>query len=622
MKKILIVEDEIIIGLDIATKLAKMGYAVTGTVTNPDEALECVEQDTPDLILMDINLKSDMDGIDLALKIRESYSIPVLYLTSYSDQHMIERSMPTEPYGYVIKPYTDGSLTAALKTCFSRIELEEKIVSQKNVLNNIMNSITDALVVVKRDGTITNVNSRFEEIVGVPFTSGKTIDEIFDGYLTVETVNSLYAENTKKLFSIYTNDEKKHLLISTSDMEGEGGSIILTITDLTEMYSMKSALFEAEKRFTKIFRKKMIPAMLVTAPDMLVFEINEAFNSLYKLEETTPDAPLESIIGEDAVELIRESMDDEGSFRVDLLKQIDKEGKEFFTNYRGKKVEFEGVDYYMIDVYDVTDQVRISKMEKELQQKLIHANKMTSLGTLVSGVAHEINNPNNFIMFNSSLLMEFWQDMFDHVKKCCKVTEIGGMSVDEFSDDVHNLISGIVNGSERIKNIVFDLKGFAKTERGGQFEKIAPADVLNTAVRILEHQMSKATENFVMNISEPLPYIYGNDQKIEQVLINVLMNSLEAVPSSISLVEVSCFARDGKVIFEIKDEGVGISNESLSRITEPFYTTKQSNGGTGLGLSIAYTIIQEHGGSLDVKSEVGKGTVVRIELPEHTENEE
>ncbi|PLX70189.1 MAG: hypothetical protein C0602_06825 [Denitrovibrio sp.] len=100
------------------------------------------------------------------------------------------------------------------------------------------------------------------------------------------------------------------------------------------------------------------------------------------------------------------------------------------------------------------------------------------------------------------------------------------------------------------------------------------------------------------------------------------MNSLEAVPSSISLVEVSCFARDGKVIFEIKDEGVGISNESLSRITEPFYTTKQSNGGTGLGLSIAYTIIQEHGGSLDVKSEVGKGTVVRIELPEHTENEE
>lgn len=620
MKKILIVEDEIIIGLDIATKLAKLGYSVTGTATRPGEALESVKGKTPDLILMDINLKSDMDGIDLAAKIKETKSIPVIYLTSYSDQHMIERSMQTEPYGYIIKPYTDASLTAALKTCFSRIELEEKIISQKNVLNNIMNSITDAMAVVKRDGTVTQYNLRFEELAGKKMLTGKTVSEIFDGYLNIEMINRLYEDNVKELFTIHIDDEVKHILISTSNLEGEGGSIILTITDLTEMYTVKTALFEAERRFTKIFRKKMVPAVLVTAPDMRIFEINEAFSDLYGIPESKIDEPLAAVVGEDAVEMIKNAAGSEDSFRVDILLQQSFDGKEFYANFRGKKVEFDDLEYYLVDVYDVTEQVRISEMEKELQQKLIHANKMTSLGTLVSGVAHEINNPNNFIMFNSSLLMEFWQDMFDHINKCDAVSDIGGMTVEEFSSDVENLIAGIVNGSERIKNIVLDLKGFAKTESGDKFERMSPAEILRTSVRILEHQMSKATENFVMNIAEPLPDIYGNIQKIEQVLINILMNALEAVVSSEALIEVACYCRGGKVIFEIKDEGVGISSDSLSRITEPFFTTKQSKGGTGLGLSIAYTIIQEHGGSLDISSELGKGTTVCIELPEYIEN--
>ena len=617
MKKILIVEDEIIIGLDIASKLRKLGYDIIETVTSPDEALSLLTQCEPDLILMDINLKGEMDGIALGDVIKEKYNIPMVFMTSYSDGTMIDRAMNAEPYGYLIKPYTEGALIAMLKTSFTRLELERKNNLQGEMLNNIMDSITDAVAVVDNKHNLERINRKFKEIFDVDDPTGESLESVFDGLLDYEAVKKLYDEKSQDILNININGTQKHILISVSDFFWSTGSkLLLTITDLTEMYSMKSALTKAEQKFTKIFRKKMVPAVLVTCPEMVIFEMNDAFLDLYKTKPGVyVDREISCLIGSEAVQLIKDSMDDEESVRADMLKQKDVAGRDFYANIRGKKVEFDGHSYLLLDFADMTEQVRISEIEKDLQQKLIHANKMTSLGTLVSGVAHEINNPNNFIMFNSSLLLDFWKDIFTSLQSYgCE--SIGGMSFDEFRGDIENLMSGINNGSERIKNIVQDLKGFAKTENINSFEPLDVEEVLRTAVRILEHQISKSTDNFVLDIEAGLPIIKGNTQKLEQVFINIIMNALEAIQTKTSLVQLRCYRADNMVIIEVKDEGVGIPQESLDRITEPFFTTKQSSGGTGLGLSIAYTIVQEHSGTIDISSVIGTGSVVQICFPE------
>jgi len=619
MKKILIVEDEVIIGLDISNKLTNQGYDVIDQVTTPEEALEVVSSERPDLILMDINLKADIDGIELAGKIREADDIPCVFLTSYSDSATIERSMSTEPYGYIIKPYTEGTLLAALRTSFTRIDLEQRLIKQRAMFKNVMNNTTDGIVVVTRQGEITLANEVFCEMMNLTDPVGSNIESVADGSFSMDFINKLYTNNISEMAFLHVKGDKNTILVSANNLTDEhGDSILLTLTDLTEIETIKDALSEAEIRFTKIFRKNMVPAALLTYPEMNISEVNEAFQMLYGIkEEDCLDKCISDIISEEILGLIRSSLDENNSFRLDIVGQKKVSGDTFFSSISGKMVTFDKVDYLLTDFYDITEQVRVSEMEKELQQKLIHANKMTSMGTLVSGVAHEINNPNNFIMFNSSLLLEFWEDAYKCLEKYCAETGegVGGMSLEDYKEDVEKLIAGICNGSERIKSIVQDLKGFTKQSGPEQFEPVSVEDALNTSIRILNHQITKATENFVINIDSPIPLVMGNIQKLEQVFINILINSLEAISGRMALVEIRCHANDKSVFVEFHDQGLGISSENVSRITEPFFTTKQQEGGTGLGMSIVYSIVKDHGGILDIQSVLGEGTVVTIELP-------
>lgn len=622
MKKILIVEDEIIIALDIASKLRSLGYEVTDTAVGPEDALVSVMQNTPDLIFMDINLKADIDGIRLAHIIRRDRDIPVIYLTSYSDESMIERAMQTEPYGYIIKPYTLGTITAVLRTAFTRQELEKRTSSQNEMLKTIIDSITNAVAIIFPDGVIESTNQRFSSIFPHSDIAGRNITEFFGGSINCGTIMKLHDTGAQEIIKVTANGADRHLLLSASSYTWtDGFRILLNFTDLTEMYAIKSALSDAEVRFSKLFHKKLVPAVLASVPEMKIFEMNEAFTELYGItQEEAAAGSIESLIGEEAAGLLA-LMIHEDTGRTGVVRQRAKDGGEFYADIRWKTVTFDGKNFMLIDMYDVTEQVRLSEMERELQQKLIHANKMTSLGTLVSGVAHEINNPNNFIMFNSSLLVDFWNNIYEILEGTCGIKEIDGIPLNEFRADTEKLMQGIIKGSERIKNIVQDLKGFAKTEHGDAFERLSMDSIIRTAVRILEHQINKSTENFILDIEESMPDISGNPQKLEQLIINIIMNALEALTSVSAMVEVKCSLQDGNVVVEVTDEGVGIPQENLDRITEPFFTTKQSKGGTGLGLSIAYAIIKEHGGVLDIKSYPFSGTKVRITLPEFKDAE-
>ncbi|OGL45817.1 MAG: hypothetical protein A2W05_10640 [Candidatus Schekmanbacteria bacterium RBG_16_38_10] len=262
----------------------------------------------------------------------------------------------------------------------------------------------------------------------------------------------------------------------------------------------------------------------------------------------------------------------------------------------------------------------ITERKQAEEAKLIHANKMTALGTLVSGVAHEINNPNTFIKSNARLFSKIWKSAEHILEEYYRdngeflMEEIPYSEVREFAP---KLLKAIDEGSMRIQGIVDGLRDFVRPEKASLDGKVNVNDVVNAARSVLSHQINKYTDNFEIISENNIPFIKGSSQQIEQVLINLIMNSLQALPDKSRGVQASTVfdKESGSAIIQVKDEGIGIASDIIERITEPFFTTKSDIGGTGLGLSISYAIIKEHNGSLEFESEPGRGTTVKVKLP-------
>lgn len=265
---------------------------------------------------------------------------------------------------------------------------------------------------------------------------------------------------------------------------------------------------------------------------------------------------------------------------------------------------------------------RLRARARELRRKevqLIQANKMTSLGTLVSGVAHEINNPNQVVLLNSAVLASAWQDavdMLDAAPTQSRESTLAGLPYSEMRETVSELTGQIQEGARRIERIVSDLKNFARPCAPSQ-EQFQLNEVVGRALRLLRPVIHRRTDRFEFRPQPGLPEVQGNPQQIEQVVVNLVINALEALPDRQGAVFVSTSA-DAKrhvVALDVQDEGVGIVRDNMSRLGEPFFTTKEASGGTGLGLAISSSLVALHEGRLEFHSVQGKGTCAKVELP-------
>jgi len=267
---------------------------------------------------------------------------------------------------------------------------------------------------------------------------------------------------------------------------------------------------------------------------------------------------------------------------------------------------------------EITEREKAEELSRQHQKKLFQSEKMASVGILVSGVAHEINNPNNFTLLNCDNLLDVWNDLIPFLDKYSEKHGdfiVAGLLYSEIRDEVSMIIKGVKGGSLRIKKIVQTLKDFVRKDQGNLDQIVDISDAIDDSVTILTSLIKKSTDQFTTNVLEKLPNIMGNKQQIEQVIINLLSNSCQALENKENKIKISTAFDDSSVSIIVADEGIGISPENLKYIIDPFFTTKRDSGGTGLGLSISYNIIKEHGGELIIKSEIGKGTIAKIKLP-------
>lgn len=284
-------------------------------------------------------------------------------------------------------------------------------------------------------------------------------------------------------------------------------------------------------------------------------------------------------------------------------------------NDNNSVVSYDGI------INDITSLKEAEEQNRIKTEQLIHADKMASLGTLVSGIAHEINNPNNFIMLNIHLLQKIWEDTKPILNQYYEEYgdfALGGMSYKAFTEKIDNSYKSIEVGAERIKKIIDNLTNYAKNP-DHEYKKISLNEVAEVAISITGNFIKKSTKYFQANYSDGSPLVKGNSNRLEQVVINLINNACQSLRSTDEKVTLSIFEENNTCIIEVLDEGEGINEQDLNNIFDPFYTTKREKGGTGLGLSISYNIILNHGGELKIESQKNIGTRARIYLPKCNE---
>lgn len=259
---------------------------------------------------------------------------------------------------------------------------------------------------------------------------------------------------------------------------------------------------------------------------------------------------------------------------------------------------------------------------KEAQTKLVHSAKMTSLGQLVAGVAHELNNPIGFIYSNMSHLKESAEKLFLIIEEIEKNPDQAAQikekhDFDYIQKDLPRLIKSCQDGSQRTRDIVIGLRNFSRLEES-QLKEIDIHESIETTLELLKGEISSRLK--INRQYETIPKVSCYASQINQVFMNILSNAVHAVQGngqiwiSTNLIKATQ-NQTGKVQVSIQDSGSGMKPDVLDKIFEPFFTTKEVGRGTGLGLSISYGIIQNHGGDIQVRSQLGVGTEFIITIP-------
>ncbi|MGD1968467.1 MAG: ATP-binding protein [Desulfobacterales bacterium] len=257
---------------------------------------------------------------------------------------------------------------------------------------------------------------------------------------------------------------------------------------------------------------------------------------------------------------------------------------------------------------------------KESQQQLQQAQKMETLGTLVAGVAHEINNPINLIMYNLPLIKKIWSDflpLFLERKENYPHQKFGGFTYDFLEDNLSQLIADMDMAANRVAKIVSDLKNFSKQSNVAEKSTLQVNTAVKNALRLAQTTLRKSGAKIELQLDEDLPEMEGNLQSIEQIILNILINAVQAIDHDKGIIRIRTGfeMKSGRIRIAISDNGRGITPAIVDKLFLPFVTDKQDQGGTGLGLSVTYGLVQAHGGDIRFDTRQTKGTTFTISLP-------
>jgi PAS domain S-box-containing protein len=279
-----------------------------------------------------------------------------------------------------------------------------------------------------------------------------------------------------------------------------------------------------------------------------------------------------------------------GSPRPRKVRMIKQGGELVYAEVAGIALVWDGEPATVAIARDLTERNR-------LEAQLLLADRMASVGTLAAGVAHEINNPLGYVLGNLTALMN-------------------GLTADVLAPDLKQALGDAVHGAKRVRDIVQDLQTFSRGDPGKKSRPVDVLRVMDVSIR-MAHSAVKHRARLERDYRE-VPAVEGSESRLGQVFLNLIVNAAQAMPErplDDNEIKVHVTTDGDQVVVEVRDNGVGMTEEVRRRIFDPFYTTKPIGEGTGLGLAICHSIVTSLNGSIEVRSEPGLGTTFRVRLP-------
>ncbi|MFH2133333.1 MAG: PAS domain S-box protein [bacterium] len=632
--RILIVEDEAIIAMEIESDLKRLGYEVTSIVDSGKKAIQKAEIEKPDLVLMDIRIKGELDGIQAAEVIRTQYDIPVIFATAYLDEERIRRAKLTMPFGYILKPIQERDLKVTIEMALfvSKIDAERKQVEDtlresEERYKVAFKTSPDAVNINRLDGLFVDINDGFTQMTG--FTREDAI-----GKMSADINIWAIPEDRERLIAglmrdgYYANLETTFRfkdgtcrvgLMSASFIQLNNEPHILSITrDISERKRMEEELRESEERYRLLFERSGDAVFTVERETGRYLDANSAgekltgrtVSELQKL--TTLDTTIQQAQKRlEKINEISESTDlgevvyvkPDGSERTALLIAVPFNEKIVFGIAR-----------------DITDL-------KKTQALMIQTEKMMSIGSLAAGMAHEINNPlGAMVQSAQNALRRLSPDLKSNIGPARELG-IDLQNLQQYLEErgVLSFLNTIRESGKKASQIISNMLQFSRKSESKR-EPTHLAELMDNVLALagtgydLKKKYDFRNINIIKEFAADLPPINCTKTEIEQVILNLLNNAAWAMMNAKGIdspqIRMAVHIVRGKAQIEVADNGPGMDEKTRKRIFEPFFTTKPVGEGTGLGLSVSYMIItNNHHGTMEVESEPGKGTRFIIRLP-------
>ena len=579
---ILIVDDEAITREVLGALLTPEGYELV-FASSGAEALEKAVESMPDLILLDIQMP-DMDGFEVCQRLRADSllaEVPIVMITGLYDRATRLRGIESGADNFIGKPFDSTELLAHVRT-ITRLNRYRKLIVVKSRLEKEVDHLS----------ALYNISSALNYITDM------------------DSLLRLIAQQTKTLLDverasiIFHDPEKDELYFPAVAAEGYEAATWLSQFRFPANCGIAGwVLSEGEPALVhdvnvdKRFHGKMdentgfVTKSILCVPlhgKQGIIGVIEAVNKKSGEFSEDDQGLLETMADNIAISIEKANMHQELQESDTLLRDQNAQLAQSVEALQNEISEREKAEKSLIETHE-----ELNKM----QEQLVQSEKLAALGRFSAGISHEIKNPLAIILSG----MEFLQ-----------------IKLPNADTSVKTAIEKIKNSVLRADKILRNLLDFARPSES-KFERLKPCDLINDTLSFFRYSAPLKNIDLKAQLPEEDIYIEIDKTQIQQVLFNLLMNSVDAMSDGgeIKVKGYETVSSEGKPFYaiEIMDTGEGISKDNLSRLFEPFYTTKRDSKGTGLGLSISRTIVNGHGGDLTIDSEWGKGTIATVMLP-------
>ncbi|MCE5222790.1 PAS domain S-box protein [bacterium] len=584
-----------------------------------EEALDKIEGIELALAILDVQMPQT-SGIELAKQIRKKEGrqiLPLIFLTAYySDNFHVIEGYGAGAVDYLFKPVDPTILLSKIRVFLNMdkqrrllIDNKKRLGESKERLQAIYENIPGGIMIIGNDYIIRDVNEVTCQITG--YRKEELVGQLCDKVCPKGSASKecpVWVHHQKEFRGMDTaikcsDGRNKPILKNAKRIPYNGELYILEIfEDISGLKQVEKALIESEN---------MYRTLLDASPEgILIINLS---GHISEVSGITPE-----IFGtESKQELIKKHFlrfvhaESRGKVRnvieKTMIEGLDQDVEFFLTKIDGKQFVGEVSTTLIQEANGMPRSfmaiVRDISQRKEIEKQLIHTERMAGLGEMATGIAHEINQPLNTIsMTLDNILLRISDD-----KK---------IENNYLTRKVNKMFESIY----RISKIIDHIRAFSRDH-----DDIPSAFDINESIRnalsMISAQCKHRGIDLITHLSNNLPSIFGNTFKFEQVILNLVINAKDALEERKlqenfdKEIRIQTFQDEHHILVEVTDNGIGIKKEDLGNVMLPFYSTKEEGKGTGMGLAISFGIIKEMKGNIDIRSEVSRGTLVRISLP-------